>query len=277
VSDRGPFAPAEGLEARLADSVLWLRIRRPERANALTPSMLEAMAELLRRPPDGTAVGVLCSEGGTVFSAGADLSMMAPGGPGAGTRVPPGGAAAPAAHAARGAVREAMLALLECGFPVVARVQGLCLAGGVGLALACDLVVCAQSSQWAMPEIDRGLWPFMVSALLVRHVSPKLAMDWMMTGRRIPAAELARTGMISRLVADADLDAEVERVVAELRAKPPLALAAGKAAARAAAETTVPGALEAMQAQLSLLAASEDAAEGIAAFAERRSPVWRGR
>ncbi len=261
---------SDELAVELAEGVLWLRIQRPERANALTPGMLRSMAEALRRPPEGAAVVVVCSEGSRVFSSGADLSMM-------GEQDALASPAAPAAHAARGAVREAMLAILSCPLLVVARVQGLCLAGAVGIALACDLVVCADGAEWAMPEIDRGLWPFMVSVLLARHVSPKLAMDWMSTGRRIPASELAFAGLVSRLVPDEELDGELARLLDELRAKPPLALAAGKAAMRAVSEANVPVALEAMQAQLSLLTASEDAAEGIAAFAEKRPPVWRGR
>lgn len=259
---------AEGLRVEVAGGVLWLRIDRPERANALTPQMLTALAETARHPPADAGVAVLCSAGTTVFSAGADLSMMESAHPTQGAH---------GAHLARGAVREAMLALQECPLLVVARVQGLCLAGAVGLVLACDLVVCAESSTWALPEVERGLWPFMVSALLLRHVSPKVATDWMATGRRFPAAEAARAGLVSRLVADGELDAELERLLAELLAKPPLALATGKAAARSVEEMPLPAALEAMQAQLSLLAASEDAAEGSAAFHERRAPVWRGR
>jgi enoyl-CoA hydratase/carnithine racemase len=279
------------LEATLEEGVLRLRIRRPERANALTPEMLGTLARVLRDPPADARVALVCSEGDRVFSAGADLSMMGdantPSSPSTEAERQAKAAlagheaqrvlAAAEAHRARGAVREAMLAILESPLVVVARVQGHCLAGAVGIALACDLVVCAETAEWGFPEVDRGIWPFMVSALLLRHVGPKLAMDWMSTGRRFSAAEAHGAGLVSRLVPDAALDAEVEQLLDELRAKAPLALAAGKAAARAVVEMPLGVALEAMHAQLSLLVASEDAAEGVAAFAQRRAPVWRGR
>lgn len=256
---------SDGLVVGLDGAVLRLLIDRPERANALTPAMLGELASTLSQPPAPARAVLLSASGSGVFSAGADLSMMGP------------GAGAAEQHRARGAVREAMLALLDCPLPVVARVQGTCLAGAVGLVLACDLVVCSEGAEWGMPEVDRGLWPFMVGVLLARHVSPKRAMDWMATGRRIPAQEAERAGLVSRLCPPDRLDAEVDGLLAELVSKPPLALAAGKAALRAACESSAASALEAMQAQLSVLASSDDAAEGIAAFAERREPRWRGR
>ena len=258
----------DGLEIVAGEGVLRLEIRRPERANALSVPMLAAMAEALRRPPDDARVALVCSEGTKVFSAGADLSMMSSGATGLG---------AAAAHRARGAMREAMTAILESPLLVVAKVQGTCLAGAVGIVLACDLVVCAETAEWGLPEIERGLWPFMVSVLLLRHAGSKAAMDWMSTGRRFGAAEAARAGLVSRLVAAEALDGEVEALLGELAGKAPLALASGKAAARAALEMPIGPALAAMQAQLSLLVTSDDAAEGIAAIAERRAPVWHGR
>jgi enoyl-CoA hydratase/carnithine racemase len=112
--------------------------------------------------------------------------------------------------------------------PVVASVQGLCLAGGVGLVLGCDLVVAADSAAFGLPEVDRGLWPFMVGALLGRHVSPKRAMDLMVTGRRVPAAEALEMGLLSRVVPAGDLRSETEALVAELAGKPPLAVRLGR-------------------------------------------------
>jgi enoyl-CoA hydratase/carnithine racemase len=178
-------------------------------------------------------------------------------------------------HESRGKIREVVLAMADCPLPVVASVQGLCLAGGVAIALGCDVVLAAEAAAFGLPEVDLGIWPFMVSALLGRHVSPKRAMEMMLSGRRVPAGEALEMGLVSRVVED--LPAETEALVAALAAKPPVAVRLGKAAFRAAMESSLPAGLDAMQAQLSLLNSTEDASEGITAFLEKRKPQWKGR
>jgi enoyl-CoA hydratase/carnithine racemase len=250
----------------LAGAVLTLTIDRETRRNALNEVVLDALRAALTAPPADARVILLRSTGERVFSAGADLAVMSDEATGL------------EMHDARGGVPRVVQAMRACPLPVVARVQGLCLAGGVGLVLGADLVVASDAARFGLPEIDRGLWPFMVSALLTRHISPKVAMDLMLTGRRIGAAEARDVGLVSRVVPAADLDAEVAELVAALAAKPPVAVRMGKAAFVAATETThLPHALEAMQAQLSLLVQTEDVAEGIAAFFEKRTPRWAGR
>jgi enoyl-CoA hydratase/carnithine racemase len=129
-----------------------------------------------------------------------------------------------------------------------------------------------------MPEVERGLWPFMVSALLTRHVSPKHAMDYMLTGERFDARTAYTIGLVSRVLPDDGFDAEVERYVSRLAAAAPVAVRLGKAAWVAASETVpLPAALEAMQAQLSLITTTADVAEGVAAFFDKRPPNWTGR
>ena len=117
----------------------------------------------------------------------------------------------------------------------------------------------------------------MVSALLGRHVSPKRAMEMMLSARRVPAREALEMGLISRVVPAADLAAETATLMAELAHKPPVAVRLGKAAFRAALESSLPAGLEAMQAQLSLLNTTQDTKEGVTAFLEKRKPVWTGR
>jgi enoyl-CoA hydratase/carnithine racemase len=156
-------------------------------------------------------------------------------------------------------------------------VQGLCLAGGVGLVLGCDVVLASDAAAFGLPEVDLGLWPFMVSALLGRHTSPKRAMELMLSGRRISADEALDAGLVSRVVPAAELEEQTEALVAALAAKPPVAVRLGKAAFTAAMESALAPALEAMQAQLSLLNTTEDAAEGVGAFLAKRTPHWKGR
>ena len=162
----------------------------------------------------------------------------------------------------------------ECPVPVVARVQGLCLAGGIGLATGCDVVLARESAAFGLPEVDRGLWPFMVSALLARHVSPKHAMDRMLVGDRFDAQYGVRDGAGVASLRRRELRRRRRGVRREARC-----VAAGRGPARQGGlgrgnrdRPSLPVALEAMQAQLSLLTTTKDAAEGIAAFFEKRPP-----
>ena len=242
--------------------VLHLFIDREPKRNALNGEILRGILEALRASGDARVV-LLTTAGDKVFCSGADLVQMAPDATGL------------EVHQGRGLVREVVLAMNACPVPVVASVQGLCLAGGVGIILGCDIVLAAENAQFGLPEVDLGLWPFMVSALLARHVSPKRAMEMMLSARRVPAAEALEMGLISRVVPDLKL--ETEALVAALANKPPAAVRLGKAAFLAAQESSLKAGLEAMQAQLSLLNTTQDASEGVRAFLEKRTPEWTGR
>ncbi len=245
--------------------VLGLTIARERHRNALSAELLEEMIAVLEtglRPAD--RVVVVASRGDRVFCAGADLAVMA------------SAATGLAQHEARGGLRRLVLAMRSCPLPIVARVQGLCLAGGVGLVLGCDLAVASASAAFGLPEVDLGLWPFMVSALLARHVSPKVALDLMLSGERIDARRAEAVGLISRVVPAAGLDEAVAALASSLAKKPPVAVRLGKAAFVAAQETGLAPALDAMQAQLSLLTQTADAQEGVAAFFAKRPPHFTG-
>ncbi|MDT7538589.1 MAG: hypothetical protein QOI82_2174 [Actinomycetota bacterium] len=242
--------------------VLRLHIDREPKRNALNGEVLRGMLEALRAPGNARVV-LVSSAGEKVFCSGADLVAMAPNATGL------------EVHEGRGLLREVVLEMRDCPLPVVASVQGLCLAGGVGLVMGCDIVIAAESAAFGLPEVDLGLWPFMVSALLGRHVSPKRAMEMMLSARRVPAREALEMGLISRVVDD--LAGETDALVAALAAKPPVAVRLGKKAFFAAMESSLDAGLEAMQAQLSLLNTTQDAAEGVGAFLEKRKPEWKGR
>ncbi len=256
--------PVSDLTTTRDGLVLRLHIDREPKRNALNGAVLRAILAALQDPGDARVI-VLTSAGERVFCAGADLVQMAPDATGL------------EVHEGRGLLREVVLAMRDCPVPVVAGVQGLCLAGGVGLVLGCDLVVAADNAAFGLPEVDLGLWPFMVSALLGRHVSPKRAMEMMLSGRRVPAAEALEMGLLSRVVPAADLAAEVEQLVQQLAAKPPVAVRLGKAAFHSAMQSSLEAGLAAMQAQLSLLNTTQDASEGVTAFLQKRPPTWTGR
>jgi enoyl-CoA hydratase len=242
--------------------VLRLHIDRENKRNALNGNVLRGMLEAIASTGDARVV-LVTSAGEKVFCSGADLVQMAPNATGL------------EVHEGRGLLRELVMAMRDCPLPVVASVQGLCLAGGVGLVMACDIVVAAESAAFGLPEVDLGLWPFMVSALLGRHVSPKRAMEMMLSARRVPAREALEMGLISRVVND--LPGEIDALVSALAAKPPVAVRLGKKAFFAAMDSSLEAGLEAMQAQLSLLNTTEDAAEGVGAFLQKRKPEWKGR
>jgi enoyl-CoA hydratase len=258
----------DDLEVSRDGGVLRLTLNREEKRNALSADVMRGMLDAVRSVATDEAVRVvlIASAGDRIFCAGADLAVMAEDSTGL------------EQHEGRGLLAKLVVAMRECPVPVVARVQGLCLAGGIGLATGCDVVLARESAAFGLPEIDRGLWPFMVSALLARHISPKHAMDRMLTGDRFDAKAAFDMGLVSRVFSDETFDADVDAYVAKLAGLPPAAVRLGKAAWIAATETpSLPVALEAMQAQLSLLTTTKDVSEGIAAFFEKRPPRWTGR
>ena len=256
------------LRAERDGKVLRLVIDREDKRNSLSREVLQGLVDGVHTATEDEriTVVVVASAGEKVFSAGADLSVMA------------ADATGLEQHEGRGLLKDLVVAIRACPKPVVARVQGLCLAGGIGLAAGCDVVLARETAAFGMPEVERGLWPFMVSALLTRHVSPKHAMDYMLTGERFDAGTAYRMGLVSRVLPAETFDADVDAYVDKVANAAPVAVRLGKAAWVAAAETgPLPAALEAMQAQLSLLTTTKDVAEGIAAFFEKRDPRWTGR
>ncbi|HEX2575116.1 MAG TPA: enoyl-CoA hydratase-related protein [Aquihabitans sp.] len=247
--------------------VATLTIDRPDKRNALSWS---AMAELRRAVADAKAdpevrVVVLTGAGDRAFCAGADLAGMADGGGYADL------------HDARGELARLFRDLWELGKPTVARVRGYALAGGFGLALACDLVVVADDAVFGTPEIDVGLWPHMITVPLTRSMPPKVALELMMTGRRVDAAEALRIGFVNRVVpaeGPGGLDDAVADLTGTLAAKSPLALRLGRDSFYGAWDLAAEDALRFLHPLLTVTASTEDAAEGIAAFREKRPPRW---
>jgi enoyl-CoA hydratase/carnithine racemase len=247
--------------------VARLTINRPERRNALSwPVIGELRRAVARAKADEQVrVLVLTGAGEQAFCAGADLTGMAEG-------------AGPAElHDGRGELAELFRDLWAVGKPVIARVRGYALAGGFGLALACDLIVAADDAQFGTPEIGVGLWPYMITVPMLRSMPPKIALELMMTGRRVAADEAKSIGFVNRVVPAGKLDQTVDDLAAQLASTSPLIMRLGRDSFYAVLDQPADVALRLLHPMLSVTASTEDAVEGIGAFAERRSPVWKGR
>lgn len=248
-----------------ADGVVTMTIDDVARRNPLGSEAVEGLIDGMERAiADPTvSVVVITGAGDVAFSAGGDLSSGFFDDPVAG-------------HAARGRFADLLRLLWKGGKPTVARVNGHAMAGGFGLAVACDLTICVDDARLGMPEVNVGLWPMMITAALLRAMPQKAALELMLTGRTLTPDEALRLGAVSRVVARQDLDAAVEETVAALR-NAPAALLLGKDAFMTAAATDLDTALDRLQAGLTAVAGTGDAREGIAAFVEKRPARFEGR
>jgi len=259
--------PYEALLYATGDGVAMVTINRPDRRNAMSWAVITelraAMAQA-KADPDVRVV-VLTGAGDKAFCAGADLTGM---------RSDAGFAEV---HDARGELARLFLDMWDLGKPTIARVRGYALAGGFGLALACDFVVAADDAIFGTPEIDVGLWPYMITVPLLRSMPPKKVLELMLTGRRVGAVEAAGIGFVNRVVAVDELDNAVDDLARSLAAKSPAIVKLGRDSFYAVLDLAGRDALAQLQSMLTITTMTEDAAEGIAAFAEKRPPQWKGR
>jgi enoyl-CoA hydratase/carnithine racemase len=247
--------------------VALLTIDREERRNALSWALIGELRRALAvaKADDDVRVVVLTGAGTQAFCAGADLDGMA------------SGAGFSELHDGRGQLADLFRDLYALGKPTIARVRGFALAGGFGLALACDLVIAADDAVFGTPEVGLGLWPHLITVPMVRSMAPKRALELMLTGRRVGAAEADRIGFVTRVVPVGELDDAVDALAAELAGRSSLTLRQGRDSFYAVWDQDVEASLRLLHPLLTVTASTEDAAEGIAAFGEKRPPVWRGR
>jgi len=243
----------------------YLTINRADAKNALSNAVLAGLREgvaKVKADPD-IRVLVLRGAGDEAFCAGGDLREM-------GSRPQ----SAFDSHLGRGNLACLFRDLWDLGKPTVARVAGFALAGGFGLAAACDFIVAADNAVFGVPEINVGLWPYMITVPLLHWMTPKQALDLMLTGRRIHAEEALSRGMVSRLVPLAELDSTVESLSATLQRAAPQSVALGRTAFYSVANHDLDSRLRMLEAMLTVNLGVEDAREGLAAFAEKRAPAW---
>jgi enoyl-CoA hydratase len=259
--------PYETLRYEVADAVATIALDQPATRNALSDALLDELLRALAAARDDGAVRcvVLASTHETVFSSGGDLSGFT--------------ADVPLVHRHCANDRFPRLFALigALGKPVICAARGHVLAGALGIALACDLVVAGEQATFGTPEINVGLFPFMVAALMGRNVGRKKMTELLLLGERVDAHEAQRLGIVNRVVAAGEFDAAVADWAGRLAAKSPLLVKLGKDALFAQQDMALVEALEYLRAQLALALSTEDAREGVAAFLERREPRWNGR
>ncbi len=255
--------PEDQVLYRKERETAYLTINREAQRNAITPEAIALLLEYLdRAEADSDVRAVLITGAGEkAFCTGAQLG---------------GGVSAEGEKAFRDYAR-LLKRLATFPKPTVARVKGYCLAGGMGFMLACDIVIVSDDAQFGTPEVNVGLWPMMIGALIFRNVLRKKAMEMILLGERLSAQEALAMGLITRVAPADRLDETVEAILRGLAAKSPIAIRIGKEAFLASAGLSLEEALDTLAMKFLAVVSTEDAREGITAFLEKRPPKFMGR
>lgn len=247
------------------DSILRIEINREERRNALNESVAEGIqAGLDAAEADrGIRAVVLTGAGDKAFCAGGDLQLQADGTPFTIDAADP-----------RHYVARLLRRMDACRLPLIARVNGHALAGGFGLVCACDLVVAREDALLGVTEVKVGLFPMMILPYLLRTLSYRRMMELCITGEMMPARDALAENIVNYAVPAAELDDKLDWLLARITDKSPTGIRLGKQALAKIREMSTDTALEYAQFMLANMARTNDAREGFAAFAEKRSPTW---
>src|ERR1700722_17880606 len=244
----------------------WITINRPEKRNALNGEVIAGIAKGYRDAHEDKDVGVivLTGAGDKAFCAGADLLNSA---------------VAFATDFSRPKADYADMRRLAQNStkPSIARVGGVCMAGGMGLLCMTDMAVAADHVIFGLPEVKVGVFPMQVMALLQSIAPRRLINEWALTGEPFDAKTAQAAGLLNYVVPAAELDAKVDWLIGRITDKSPTAIRRGKYAMRAIASMSFDESIAYTESQIALLAMTEDAKEGLKAFSEKRKPSWPGK
>ena len=251
----------------VADGVATVTLNRPDQRNALNGQLLTELVDAMKRVRDDEEVRcvVLTGAGDKVFCAGADLGGFA--------------AEAPLVdkHFASDLFLEFFRLMPRLGKPSLCAANGHVLAGGMGLALSCDLVVAKDSATFGTPEINVGAFPYMIMSIIYRNVPRKKVNEMILLGERLSAEEAVTHGLANRAVPDGEFQGAVDEWAQKLASKSPVLMRLGHDAMYRQQDMALDDALEFLRSQLSLTFSTEDILEGVQAFFEKREPEWKGR
>ncbi len=277
MADLPADGPDDAVVRRVEDGVAWITLNRPDAGNALTAAMRDQLVAWLEEASADLAVRavVLTGAGERGFCTGADLRSG-----GSGPSRPEGAperASGDTARLIRTGWQRLVSAVLDCEKPVLAAVNATAAGGGMHLALACDLVLAAEEAAFIEVFVRRGIAPDAGGAyLLARLIGPQKAKQLFFFGDRLPAVEAERMGLVNKVVPRAELLAEAAAWAARLAAGPTKAIGAAKALTNRALESDRATALWDEAVAQELVTGTDDCREGLAAFAERRTPAFRG-
>jgi len=254
------------LLCEVKERVAFLTINREDRRNAISQDMILSLLDRLAALDQDKDVRVVCLTGAgeKAFCSGADLAVTLAGEEAdrlSGPRI----------------YARLLKEMAKFGKPLVARVNGPCLAGGMGLMLSCDIVIARNDTYFQTPEVNVGIFPMMVGALLHRNLPRKKAAEMVLTGRKIPATEAERMGMITRAVDPGELDVQIEETLKALTSKSPITARIGKEAFRVMSDMPFEPAVDYLCEALTRVISTQDAVEGMTAFLQKRPPQFTGR
>lgn len=245
---------------------LWITINRPEKRNAINADVVAGISQGYREAHEDPAVRVivLTGAGEKAFCAGADLQNTG---------------AAFAMDFSKPNVDYADLLRLSqrATKPAIARINGVCMAGGMGLLCMTDMAVAADHAIFGLPEVKVGVFPMQVLSLLQSIAPRRLISEWCITGEPLDAHAAKGAGLLNYVVPAAELDAKIDWLSGRIIDKSPTAIRRGKYAMRAIAAMSFDESIAYTESQIALLAMTEDAKEGLKAFAEKRKPLWPGK
>ena len=245
--------------------VATITLNRPEQRNPLSATMLRELAAAFGWCKDEPDVRVVVLTGaGRVFCAGADLSSF------------DGESSSLEKYRSRDLFVDLFLLMADLGKPIVGRINGHALAGGLGLACSCDILVAVDTASFGTPEINVGIWPMMIQAILSRNIPRKVLLEMEMLGDRWTATQLESFGVINRVVPHEQLDSTVKDLTDALIKKSPVAMKLGRDSFYRQQDMDFRSAMHYLHGQFLLVSQTEDSREGIKAFFEKRQPEFKG-
>ena len=245
--------------------IATVTLNRPEQRNPLSATMLRDLAAAFRWCKDEPEVRVVVLTGaGRVFCAGADLSSF------------DGDMTGLEKFRSRDLFVDLFILMAELGKPIVGRINGHALAGGFGLACSCDMLVAVDTATFGTPEINVGIWPMMIQAILSRSIPRKVLLEMEMLGDRWTAAQLHSLGVVNRIVPHEQLDSAVREIADALAKKSPVAMRLGRDSFYRQQDMDFRAAMHYLHGQFLLVSQTEDSREGIKAFFEKREPDFKG-